>query len=222
VITISHQVILDRLANAVVAGDREGCKRIANEALKAGVDPYVAIMQGCSKGMEILSKKYDEGEAFVPEILVSADAMNDAIAILKPHMKVDKATTKGKVALGVCEGDVHDIGKNIVKIMLDAAGYEIIDLGASVPVKKFVETVREKKPDIVGISALMTMTMTGMEEVIVALKDCQLRDNVKVIVGGGPISNEYAEKIGADGYGDNGPDAVKLVGRIMEAKGGKA
>jgi corrinoid protein of di/trimethylamine methyltransferase len=222
VIKISHQAILEKLANAVVAGDREGCKALANEALKAGVDPYVAIMEGCSKGMEILSKKYDEGEAFVPEILVSADAMNDAIALLKPHMKVAKATTKGKVALGVCEGDVHDIGKNIVKIMLDAAGYEIIDLGPSVPVKAFVETVREKKPDVLGISALMTMTMTGMEEVIVALKDCQLRDSVKVIVGGGPISNEYAEKIGADGFGDNGPDAVKLVGKIMAEKGGTA
>jgi len=222
VIRISHQAILEKLAKAVVDGDREACKNVANEALAAGVDPYVAIMEGCSKGMETLSKKYDEGEAFVPEILVSADAMNDAIAILKPHIKVTKASTKGKVALGVCEGDVHDIGKNIVKIMLDAAGYEIIDLGPSVPVKTFVDTVREKKPDIVGISALMTMTMTGMEEVIAALADCQLRDSVKVIVGGGPISNEYEEKIGADGFGRNGPDAVKLVAKILEAKGVKA
>jgi methanogenic corrinoid protein MtbC1 len=103
--------------------------------------------------------------------------------------------------------------------MLDAAGYEIIDLGNSVPVATFIDTVREKKPDIVGISALMTMTMTGMQEVIEALVSCKLRDTVKVIVGGGPISSEYAEKIGADGFGDNGPEAVKLVGRMLEGKG---
>jgi corrinoid protein of di/trimethylamine methyltransferase len=219
---MSKNEILERLTNAVVEGNMEASKKFANEALRTGIDPYVAIMEGCSKGMERLSKKYDEGEAFVPEILIAADAMNAAIAILKPHMKVEKTTHKGKVALGVCEGDVHDIGKNIVKIMLDAAGYEIIDLGPSVPVKVFVETVREKKPDVLGISALMTMTMTGMGEVIAALKDSQLRDAVKVIVGGGPVSNEYAERIGADGFGDNGPDAVKLVGRIMAAKEGTA
>jgi corrinoid protein of di/trimethylamine methyltransferase len=178
-------------------------------------------MEGCSKGMEILSKKYDEGEAYVPDILTSAEAMNDAIAILKPHMKVAKATTKGKIVLGVTEGDIHDIGKNIVKILLDAAGYEIIDLGASVPTKKFVETVREQKPDIVGVSALMTFTMMGMPEIIESLKECQLRDTVKVIVGGGPISSMFAEKIGADGYGANGPEAVKLVARILGEKEGK-
>ncbi len=220
-IKISHQEILDKLANAVVIGDPEACKRLANEALSAGVDPYVAIMEGCSKGMAILSKRYDEGESFVPDILVSADAMNDAIAILKPHMKTEKATTKGKIILGVCEGDIHDIGKNIVKILLDAAGYEIVDLGASIPVKKFVETVREQKPDILGISALMTFTMMGMPEIIEALKDSQLRDSVKVIVGGGPISAMFAEKIGADGFGANGPEAVKLVAKILSEKEAK-
>jgi corrinoid protein of di/trimethylamine methyltransferase len=217
---MSQKEILEKLTNAVVAGDRDACAGLANEALKAGVDPYVAIMEGCSKGMEVLSKRYDTGEAFVPDILVAADAMNEAIAILKPHMKVEKATTKGKVALGVCEGDIHDIGKNIVKILLDAAGYEIIDLGPSVPVKTFVDTVREKKPEVLGISALMTFTMFGMPEVIDALKDAQLRDSVKVIVGGGPISAMFAEKIGADGYGNNGPEAVRLVGRLLGEKGG--
>ncbi len=217
---MSQKEILEKLTNAVVAGDRDACAGLANEALKAGVDPYVAIMEGCSKGMEVLSKRYDTGEAFVPDILVAADAMNEAIAILKSHMKVEKATTKGKVALGVCEGDIHDIGKNIVKILLDAAGYEIIDLGPSVPVKTFVDTVREKKPEVLGISALMTFTMFGMPEVIDALKDAQLRDSVKVIVGGGPISAMFAEKIGADGYGNNGPEAVRLVGRLLGEKGG--
>ncbi len=211
---------MEKLTKAVVDGDREACQRLANEALKAGIDPYTAIMEGCSKGMEVLSKKYDEGEVFVPDILTSAEAMNDAIAILKPHMKAEKAAHKGKIVLGVCEGDVHDIGKNIVKILLDAAGYEIIDLGASVPTKKFVDTVREEKPDILGISALMTFTMMGMSEIIESLKECQLRDAVKVIVGGGPISSMFAEKIGADGYGATGPDAVKLVAKILSKKEG--
>jgi corrinoid protein of di/trimethylamine methyltransferase len=218
---MSQQEILEKLTKAVVDGDPDACKRLANEALKAGIDPYVAIMEGCSKGMAILSTMYDKGEAFVPDILVSADAMNDAIAILKPHMKVEKAAVKGKIVLGVCEGDIHDIGKNIVKILLDAAGYEITDLGASVPTKKFIETVREQKPDVVGISALMTFTMFGMPEIIEALKDAQLRDSVKVIVGGGPISAMFAEKIGADGFGANGPEAVKLVGKILSEKGVK-
>ncbi|MDD1776071.1 MAG: corrinoid protein [Candidatus Methanomethylicus sp.] len=218
---MSQSEILEKLTNAVVAGDPEACKKLANDALSAGIDPYVAIMEGCSKGMEILSKMYDKGEAFVPDILVAADAMNEAIAILKPHMKVEKATAKGKIVLGVCEGDIHDIGKNIVKILMDAAGYEIIDLGASVPTKKFVETVREQKPDIVGISALMTFTMFGMPEIIEALKDSQLRDTVKVIVGGGPISASFAEKIGADGFGANGPEAVRLVGTLLSERGVK-
>jgi corrinoid protein of di/trimethylamine methyltransferase len=218
---MSQREILEKLANAVVAGDADACKRVANEALSAGIDPYVAIMEGCSAGMAILSKMYDKGEAYVPDILTSAEAMNGAIAILKPHMKVAKAETKGKIVLGVTEGDIHDIGKNIVKILLDAAGYEIIDLGASVPTKKFIEAIREQKPDIVGLSALMTFTMFGMPEIIEALKDAQLRDTVKVIVGGGPISAMFAEKIGADGYGANGPEAVKLVGKILSEKGGK-
>jgi corrinoid protein of di/trimethylamine methyltransferase len=208
---MSQKEILEKLTNAVVAGDQDACKKLANEALSAGIDPYVAIMEGCSKGMEILSKMYDKGEAFVPDILTSADAMNDAIEILKPHMKIEMATTKGKIVLGVCEGDIHDIGKNIVKIMLDAAGFQIIDLGASVPTKKFVETVRNEKPDVLGVSALMTFTMMGMPEIIEALKDSQLRDSVKVMVGGGPISAMFAEKIGADAYGATAPEAVKLA-----------
>jgi len=118
--------------------------------------------------------------------------------------------------VGVTEGDIHDIGKNIVKIMLDAAGFHIIDLGASVPTKKFIETVRDEKPDILALSALMTFTMMGMPEIIEALKDSKLRDTVKVMIGGGPISAMFAEKIGADGFGATGPDAVKMATKLME------
>jgi len=215
---LSDANILNGLADAVVAGDTEGAVRLANDALKSGVDPYRAIMEGCSKGMEILSRKYDEGDAYVPEILVSADAMNAAIAVLKPHIKVQGTKTSGKVVLGVCEGDVHDIGKNIVKIMLDAADFKVVDLGYSVSAKQFVEAVRKEQPDIVGISALMTMTMMGMQEVVEALRESGLRDGVKVIVGGGPVSAEFAEKIGADGFGDNAPEAVRLAERVMTDK----
>jgi corrinoid protein of di/trimethylamine methyltransferase len=210
--------ILKGLADAVVAGDKDRAVSFANDALKAGIDPYRAIMGGCSKGMEVLSDLYDKGEAFVPEILVSADAMNAAIAILKPHIRVEGIKATGKIVLGVCEGDVHDIGKNIVKIMLDAAGFRVVDLGYSVSAKQFVEAVRKESPDIVGVSALMTMTMMGMQEIVEALRDSGLRDSVKVIVGGGPLSPEFAERIGADGFGDNGPEAVKLVEKLMAEK----
>ncbi len=220
--TMSEKEILEGLTKAVVAGDGEACIKYSHEVLKAGIDPYKALMEGCAKGMEEMSKRYDNGEAFVPEILLSADAMSQAIDILKPHIKVDKSKVPGKVVIGVMEGDVHDIGKNIVRILLEVAGYTVIDMGRDVPMNQFVETIRDEKPDIVALSALMTTSMMGMPELMDLLTQARLRADVSVIIGGGPVTTEFAEKIGADGYGANAPEAVRVCDKIMQAKRGVA
>ncbi len=211
--------ILKGLANAVVQGDSDASKKYANEAVSSGVDAYNAINNGCAQGMAIISKKYDDGEVYVPDILVASQAMYDAITILKPHIKTEATSKPGKIVLGVVEGDVHDIGKNIVKIMLDAAGFNVIDLGRDVRLKQFIETVKSENPDMLGLSALMTMSMMAIPETITMLKDAGIREKVKVIIGGAPVSAMFAEKVGADGYGQNAPDAVKLAKKIMQEKG---
>lgn len=212
--------ILEGLTKAVVDGNVQAAAKFAKDALNTGVDPYEAIMKGCSTGMDIMSDKYDRQEVYVPEILCSAEAMNEAIGILKPHIKVEEAEAPGKVLLGVVEGDIHDIGKNIVKILLDAAGFEVVDLGRNVQLKMIVEKIKEEKPDVLGMSALMSTSMIGMPETIQMIKDAGLRDTVKIMVGGAPISAAYAEEMGADGFGDNGPEAVKLAGALVKAKRG--
>jgi len=217
---ISEKEILDSLTNAVVAGDGDACAKFARLVLEAGINPYKALMEGCARGMEVMSERYDKGEVFVPEILLSADAMNQAIEILKPYVKVDKSKVPGKVVLGVVEGDVHDIGKNIVKILLEVAGYTVIDLGKDVQGIKFVETIIAERPDIVGLSALMTTSMMGMPELMRLFAQSRIRDNISVIIGGGPVTREFAEKIGADGYGANAPEAVRVCDKIMHDKRG--
>ncbi len=211
---------MDSLTNAVVAGDGDACAKFARLVLEAGINPYKALMEGCARGMEVMSERYDKGEVFVPEILLSADAMNQAIEILKPYVKVDKSKVPGKVVLGVVEGDVHDIGKNIVKILLEVAGYTVIDLGKDVQGIKFVETIIAERPDIVGLSALMTTSMMGMPELMRLFAQSRIRDNISVIIGGGPVTREFAEKIGADGYGANAPEAVRVCDKIMHDKRG--
>jgi corrinoid protein of di/trimethylamine methyltransferase len=173
-------------------------------------------MQGCNKGMEIVSDKYEKKEMFVPEILLSADAMYAALDILRPHLKVDASAKKtGTVVIGVAEGDIHDIGKNLVLMMLDVAGYTIFDVGRDVPVDTFVQKAEEVDADIVAMSALMTTSMVRMEPVVKGLKEKNLK--AKVIVGGAPISQDYANKIGAEGYGKDAVEAVKVANKLMEA-----
>lgn len=215
---MSEEEILKGLADAVVNGDAAACEKFAKEALNAGVDPYKALMEGCAKGMDIMSDKYECREAFVPDILLSAQAIYKAIDILKPHIKMEATETPGKVVLGVVEGDIHDIGKNIVKILLDVAGFEIIDLGRDVRLKQFIEKVREEKPDILGMSALMSTSMIGMPHVLEMLQDAGVREDLMVMVGGGPLSSAYAEEIGAEGYAENAPQAVKLAGELVRMR----
>jgi len=204
--------ILEVLKDAVVKGDEKLSTQKAQEAIDNGMDPYKCIKQGLSEGMAVISDLYDKRQVFVPQILRSARAMNMAVDILKPLLKFD-ASTSGTVVLGVVEGDIHDIGKNLVKLLCEAAGFTIIDLGKSVSIDKFVEAAKLNKADIVGMSSLMTTSMIIMPNIIEAFKENNL--HCKVIIGGGAVSQSYADKIGADGYADDAAKAVKLIEKLV-------
>ncbi len=190
--------MLNQLAEAVVEGDDDLVEELAQKALEEGLDPYEAIVEGLAKGMIIVSDKYEKGEAFVPHLLIASSAMYAGMDILTPHMKTDGNEQRSLGVIGTIEGDVHDIGKNLVKTMLSASGFDMIDLGHDVPVEKFVEVVKDKKADFISMSALMTTTMTNMEKVIEMLQEEGVRDSLIVMVGGAPVSPEFAEQIGAD------------------------
>jgi len=211
--------LLGDLSDGVVEMDEEKVIFASGLVVEKGIDAYEAIEKGLSHGMERAGRLFDEEEYFVPELLICSDAMYAGLDILSPHIKAVEGIEKRKVVIGVIEGDTHDIGKNLVKIMLETAGFEIVDLGRDVPAGKFVEKAREVGAQIIAVSTLMTTTMPGMAEVIRILTDAGIRDNFKVIVGGGPISQGFADKIGADGYAVNAASAVKLVKRIT---GGEA
>jgi corrinoid protein of di/trimethylamine methyltransferase len=179
------------------------------------VDVYEAIEKGLSHGMERAGQLFEEEEYFVPELLICSDAMYAGLDLLKPHLKKTEEGTRHKIVIGVTEGDTHDIGKNLVKIMLETGGFELHDLGRDVPAGKFVEKALEVDADIIAMSTLMTTTMDGMSEVIRLLKEAGARERFKVIVGGGPISKGFADRIGADGYAANAGSAVKLARRLV-------
>jgi corrinoid protein of di/trimethylamine methyltransferase len=206
-----RETILAVLAAAVDAMDEKAAVEGAQAALAAGIDAYEAITGGLSRGMEVVSEKYEKGIYFVPEILLCADAMYAAIDVLRPHLLKGSGSGRPPVVIGVIEGDVHDIGKNIVKLMLDAAGYPVHDLGNDVAVSAFVGKARELGRGIVAVSTLMSTTMPGMARVVEGLKEAGLRSSFRVMIGGGPVSAAFAEKIGADAYGANAMDAVRIA-----------
>jgi len=206
--------ILRRLAQAVVSMDEAAAADAANDALRAGVDPYLAISEGLSAGMREVGELYEQGEYFVPEVLLCSDAMNVGIGILKPHIRVEPEHIPVKVILGVVEGDVHDLGKNIVKIMLDAAGFDVVDLGRDVQAERFVEEARRAGTGIIGLSTLMSTTMRDMAKVTQGLMQAGLRDRFAVMIGGGPTSPEFARSIGADAHGATARDAVEIAQRF--------
>jgi corrinoid protein of di/trimethylamine methyltransferase len=209
--------ILAGLAQAVDAMDEQRAVLLARESLAAGIGAYVAITEGLSKGMAVVSEKYDKGVYFVPEILLCADAMYAAIDVLRPHLKAEGRGGRSAVIIGVIEGDVHDIGKNIVKMMLEAAGFTIHDLGNDVPVSRFVEEARAVGQGIVAASTLMSTTMWNMERLVAGLKKAGLRDRFRVMIGGGPVSAAFARKIGADAYGVNAMEAVRIATAFEES-----
>lgn len=207
--------IFDKLANAIVEMEEDEVAELAQYCIDNGVDAFDAIDKGLTRGMEEAGKLFEEEEYFVPELLSCADAMNVGIDMLKPYIKVDESAEKHKVILGVVEGDTHDIGKNLVGLMLDTAGFEVHDIGRDVPPAEFVEQGIKEGAEILCISTLMTTTMDAMEEVVKILEEKGVRDKFKVMVGGGPISKSFCDKIGADGYSKNAADAVVLAKQLV-------
>ncbi len=204
------------LSDAVVEMDKAGTVALAHEVVKEQHDTYQAIEKGLADGMDRAGKLFEEEEYFIPELLMCSDAMYAGLEVLKPHLKIDSHAQKYKVVIGVVEGDTHDIGKNLVKIMLETSGFEIFDLGRDVPPKDFVSKAKEVGAQIIAISTLMTTTMDGMAEVVRLLDQEHMRDNFLVMVGGGPISQSFAERIGADGYSKDAAEAVRLARRLIE------
>lgn len=211
----SKEELLEKLSECVVEMEDEDVVDVANEYIESGYPALDGIMEGLVDGMNKASDLYDEEEYFVTDLLLCSDAMYSGIDILKPHLPVEENKGKKiKIVIGVVEGDTHDIGKNLVKIMLDTAGFEMYDLGRDVPLDNFVDKAIEVGASFICMSTLMTTTMDGMRIVIEKLKERGIRNNIKVMIGGSPISQKYANEIGADGYSANAVGAVKLAKKL--------
>ena len=201
-------VSLNKVSEALQRGDAEKVAELVKQALEENLLPKDILENGLIKGMDIIGAKFKKNEVYVPEVLIAARAMHAGMSILRPKLIETGVKNIGTVAIGTVKGDLHDIGKNLVKMMLEGAGFEVIDLGVDVTTDKFVEAVKKHKPNIIGMSALLTTTMVNMAEVIKALEAAGLRDKVKIMIGGAPITQNYADQIGADGYS---PDAASAV-----------
>jgi len=201
-------VDLNNVSETLQRGDAEKVAELVKQALEENLLPKDILENGLIKGMDIIGAKFKKNEVYVPEVLIAARAMHAGMSVLRPKLAETGVKNIGKVAIGTVKGDLHDIGKNLVKMMLESAGFEVIDLGTDVSVEKFVEAVKVHQPNIIGMSALLTTTMVNMPEVIKALKAAGLRDKVKIMIGGAPITQNYADQIGADGYS---PDAASAV-----------
>lgn len=207
--------MLDQLKQAVLEGNEEQAAALTQKALEQKVEPGKILNEALVPAMDIVGQEYERGDRYVPEMLISAEAMKAAMRVLKPKLVEAGVKARGKVVLGTVEGDLHDIGKNLVAMMLEGAGFEVVDLGTEVTAEQFVEAVREHGPELLGMSALLTTTMVHMPEVIEALTKAGLRDKVKIMVGGAPVTQEYATKIGADGYAQDAASAVDLAKRLV-------
>jgi len=192
-------------------------RQAAQEVIEQIIDPIEAIEKGLSRGMDIVGERFSKMEAFLPELMMAAQTFDAAMGILEPEIAAQKkeVATRGTIVMGTIKGDVHNIGKNIVVMMLKTGGFDVHDLGVDIPPLSFVEAAQKNKADIIALSSLMTTTMPGQGEVIEVLKEMGLRDQYCVIVGGGPVNQEWADQIGADGYGETAADAVLLARELL-------
>ncbi len=211
--------LLKKLSDSVVNMEEEETARLSRDIIDREYDAYEAIDKGLADGMERAGRLFEEEEYFIPELLMCSDAMYAGLDVLKPYIKPDEQGEKHKVVIGVIEGDTHDIGKNLVKIMLETSGFEVVDLGRDIPPARFVDKAKEVNAKIIALSTLMTTTMDGMAEVVKLLEQQEIRKDYKVMVGGGPISQGFADKIGADGYSINAAEAVRLAKRLVGGEG---
>ena len=200
--------ILDDLRQSVVDGDMDSTQDFMQKALLEQVPPEQILKSGLISAMDEVGRRFANNEFYIPEMLISARAMKSGLALLRPYLVAANVQAIGKVVIGTAQGDLHDIGKNLVGMMLQGAGFEVVDLGVDVSPDQFVTAVREHKPDIVACSALLTTTMSRMEAIILSLKDAGLRDQVKVMIGGAPVTAEFAQQIGADGYAQDASSAA--------------
>lgn len=207
--------MLDKIKQAVLAGEMEGIAELTNQALAQGIGAREILDQALTPAMDIVGEEYEKGDRYVPEMLISAETMKGAVTVLKPLLVKAGVKARGKVVIGTVEGDLHDIGKDLVAMMLEGAGFEVVNLGAEVTAEQFVKAAKEHEPDILGMSALLTTTMIHMPGVISALKDASLRDQIKVMIGGAPVTQGYANKIGADGYAPDAASATKLAKSLV-------
>jgi 5-methyltetrahydrofolate--homocysteine methyltransferase len=203
--------VLQNIYNGILDGNRDMVRTNVQKAIDAKMSPAVILNDAMVASMAEVGKRFEEGEYYVPEMLIAARAMKEGLALLKPHLKEAKVASAGKVAAGTVRGDLHDIGKNLVCMMLEGAGYEILDLGTDVTPEKFVEAVRDSHVDFIAMSALLTTTMPNMQQTVDALKAAGVREKVKVMIGGAPVTESYARQIGADGYAPDASRAVALA-----------
>ncbi len=212
------QEMFDKLAEAVIKGETNNAEALSKEALEKGLDPLQCIAEGLTKGIQKVGELFASGEYFLPELIIGADAMKTALDILEPALIGDQAReVVGTIVLGTIEGDLHEIGKTLVGTMLTANGFKVIDIGVDKPASEFIDAVKESGANFVGASALLTTTMIRQENLIGALKEAGLREQVMVMVGGAPVTESYAKQIGANGYAENAISAVDLAMRLVDA-----
>ncbi|MBP1657499.1 MAG: cobalamin B12-binding domain protein [Bacteroidetes bacterium] len=208
---------LKKLYDAILTGNFKSAKEITQQALAAGADPQAMVQQYMIPAMDEVGRRYEANEYFVPELLISARAMKASLEFIRPLLIASGAEPAGRVVIGTVKGDLHDIGKNLVAAMLEGAGFEVIDLGVDVSPEKFITALNEKKAGLVAMSALLTTTMNSMKTTVEAMKAAGVRNNVKIMIGGAPVTEKYAEEIGADGYSTNANGAVALARKLVAA-----
>jgi 5-methyltetrahydrofolate--homocysteine methyltransferase len=210
--------VLAAIKESVVSGKYKEIEDIVQQAVDAGVDLNRIIDEALISAMDVVGQRFSEGTIFVPEMLVSARTMKLGLDIIKPRLQSEETENRGTIFMGTVKGDLHDIGKNLVTMMLEGAGFNVVDLGVDVKIEDLMDALQREKPDILGLSALLTTTMPEMKKVIEALQAEGIRNQVKVIVGGAPIDRKFAEQIGADGYGEDATQAVRLARKMVSLK----
>ena len=209
--------LLNKIADSMIEGDPDAVVELTRQAIAAGLEPLTIINQGLVPGMNVVGDKFQTGEYFLPHLIIAASAMQGAMELLEPELQARKQTveTLGTVVIGTVKGDIHEIGKSLVATMMSASGFEVHDLGVDVETETFVDKVKETNAQILGLSALLTTTMTVQREVIEALEEAGIRDRVKVILGGAPVSQEWTDSIGADGYAEDAVGAIALSRKLV-------
>ena len=203
------------VVNALIAADHVEVLNLVQAALEEGAEAHVILNEGLIKGMDLVGERMEEGDMFIPEVLQCAQIMASALEVLKPHLGAGRKTSTGTIVFGTVKGDLHDIGKNLCVLMLKSSGFEVVDLGVDVSPEAFVEAARKSEAEIVGLSALLTTTMEQMARTVEAFKEAGLRAKVKIMIGGAPVSQKYADQIGADGFAPDAGSATKLAKALL-------